>query len=374
MASRPPIRFPLMAVGMVALVTGMWAGLVRLGWNWPVPRPAFLLAHGPLMVSGFVGTLIGIERAVALGPRWTFAAPALTACGTLALIVGFPAWVAPLLMTAGSMALMAVYAAIIWNQLALFTITMGLGAVAWFMGNGLWLAGRPIFSVASWWLGFLVLTIAGERLELSRLLQVSRASQVAFVAAITLLLAGLTLDGVATGAGARLTGLGLIALTLWLARHDIARRTVRQAGLTRFTAVCLLSGYVWLGVGGALALWFGAVIAGPQYDAVLHAVLLGFVFAMIFGHAPIIFPAVLGLPVPFRTAFYAHLTLLHFSIVLRLLGDLAALPAPREWGGLLNAAAVLLFLANTARSVLQGRRTAARQATESQTAARTRIP
>jgi hypothetical protein len=35
---------------------------------------------------------------------------------------------------------------------------------------------------------------------------------------------------------------------LGLATFDIARRTVRQSGVTRFIAVCLLSGYVWLGV------------------------------------------------------------------------------------------------------------------------------
>ena len=88
MTPRKPLRFPLMALGMLALLTGMWAGLLRLGWNWPTPRPTFGLAHGPLMISGFLGTLIGVERAVALGRSWAFAAPALTALGAGALIAG----------------------------------------------------------------------------------------------------------------------------------------------------------------------------------------------------------------------------------------------------------------------------------------------
>ena len=52
-------------------------------------------------------------------------------------------------------------------------------------------------------------------------------------------------------------------------RHDVARRTVRQSGLTRFTAVCLLSGYFWLAVSGVLAVYFGTVLAGAAYDAIL---------------------------------------------------------------------------------------------------------
>jgi len=48
---------------------------------------------------------------------------------------------------------------------------------------------------------------------------------------------------------------------------------------------------------------FGGVLVDTAgYDAFLHAVLLGFVFAMIFGHAPIIFPAVLGIRIPFAAA------------------------------------------------------------------------
>jgi hypothetical protein len=69
---------------------------------------------------------------------------------------------------------------------------------------------------------------------------------------------------------------------------------------------------------------------------------------MIFGHAPIIFPAVLGLPIAFHSAFYVHLVLLHLSLALRVSGDLLLWWPARQWGGLLNVVVVLLFLANTA--------------------------
>ncbi len=41
-------------------------------------------------------------------------------------------------------------------------------------------------------------------------------------------------------------GLALLLIALWLLRFDIARKTVRRTGLTRFIALNLLIGYVWL--------------------------------------------------------------------------------------------------------------------------------
>jgi hypothetical protein len=210
-----------------------------------------------------------------------------------------------------------------------------------------------VYRLALWWAGFLVLTIAGERLELSRLVRVSPVGRAAFLVAVTILGIGLVIGLAAPGAGARVTGTGCLALAAWLARHDVARRTVRQPGLTRFIALCLLSGYVWLAVGGVLAIAYGGVAAGPGYDAILHALFLGFVFAMIFGHAPIIFPAVLGVPVGFRPAFYGHLAVLHASVALRVAGDVTGWMPGREWGGALNALALGLFLASTLTSVLR---------------------
>src|SRR4029453_1557886 len=122
--------------------------------------------------------------------------------------------------------------------------------------------------------------------------------------------------------GMRLSGVGMVLLACWLLRYDLARRTVRQTGLTRFIAVCLLSGYVWLGLGGVLNWCFGGVLAGPYYDAMLHTVFVGFVFAMIFGHAPMILPAILRRTPSYHPTFYAPLGLLHASLLLRVVGDL----------------------------------------------------
>jgi hypothetical protein len=229
---------------------------------------------------------------------------------------------------------------------------MTLGSVAWLVGNGLWLGGSAIFRVVWWWLAFLVLTIAGERLELNRVLRPTSAIRAGFACAIAVIALGVVASARWPETGVRVAGLGLLALTLWLFRHDVARRTVRQQGVTRYMAVGLLTGYAWLGFGGVAALVSGVATTGLVYDATLHAVLLGFVMSMVFAHAPVIFPAIFGRPLVFAPRFYAHVVVLHASLVLRIVGDLSDdLARWRAWGGLLNAVALALFVLNVGRSV-----------------------
>jgi hypothetical protein len=159
-----------------------------------------------------------------------------------------------------------------------------------------------------------------------------------------------------TGTGVRIAGVALAGYALWLLRFDIARRTVRRPGLPRFVALALLPGYVWLAAGGVLWLRDGAAAAGFTHDAELHTLFLGFVFSMIFGHAPVIFPGVLGIAIPFRRIFYVHLALLHIGLALRVGGDLAANFTIARWGGLINATAIGLFLAVTLISALGAQR------------------
>lgn len=349
-------RFLLMAPAMLALGAGLWAGLLRLGWPLAVPGPALPMAHGPLMVCGFLGTLISLERAVALGRRWAYAAPALTGMGGLLLMAGVGTWQGPLLIAVGSLVLLGVFGAVLQMQVEPFVAVMGLGALAWLIGNVVWLAGAPVYQVVLWWMGFLVLTIAGERLELSRMLMHAPRVQRLFLCITAVLAAGLGTIAILPDVGVRILGAAFIALSFWLFYYDVARHTIRRTGLTRFIAACLLSGYLWLGIGGLLALAYGAQAAGSIYDGLLHAVFVGFVISMIFGHAPIIFPSILGTPLVYRPFFYVHLTILHLSLVLRIVGDLLGSVHARQCGGLLNAAAILLFLGGTLFAVRSGRR------------------
>lgn len=347
-------RAPLLALTLLALLAALWGGLVRLGWSLPAARLA--AAHGPLMVSGFLGSLIALERAVALGRPWAYAVPLFNTAGAALVILGLPGSWGPLLIALGSLGFVGVSAAIVGQQRAVYTTTMGLGGVAWLVGNGLWLAGRPVAAAVPWWLGFLVLTIVGERLELSRVVQRSSRSHALFGLAVGLFSAGLLVSLGSFAAGVRLASLGLLALALWLGRYDVARRTVRRPGVTRFIAASLLLGYGWLAVGGLLGLRTGGATAGPAYDAWLHALALGFVFSMIFAHALLILPALSGLAVPFHPVLYGPTALLHLGLVLRLAGDLAAWLPGRQWGGLLNVVAVLWFFVTVAVLTIGARR------------------
>jgi hypothetical protein len=86
----------------------------------------------------------------------------------------------------------------------------------------------------------------------------------------------------------------------------------------------------------------------------LHAIFLGFVFSMIFAHAPIILPTITGLALPFQNSFYIHAALLHISLLVRVAGDLGVWLSFQQWSGFLSTLAILLFLINKVRAVKLG--------------------
>jgi hypothetical protein len=307
------------------------------------------------LIGGFLGTLISLEKAVAVGRRWAFLAPGAAAVGGLWLVAraepGRAAWAFVL----ASALLVVVFVALLRRRVDLAGSVMLAGTLAWLAGNVLWAMGRSIPLVTPWWLAFPTLVIVGERLELSRVVAPVRSVLPSFLVALTVYAFGLGISVRDLDSGLRLQGVGLLLLAGWLLRHDLARRTVRLAGQHRYTALCLLSGYFWLAVTGTMALVWGANLGGLRYDALLHALFLGFVFGMIFGHAPIIAPMLLGRQLAWRLHFYAPVALLQASLLLRLAGDLVEWLPGRAWGGLFNVLAVLLFLGMTARAAIIGR-------------------
>lgn len=343
-----------MALAGLSLLSGLWAGLVRLGWILPVPNDQFPFIHGPVMVVGFLGTLIGLERAVALERFWPYGIPILTAFSMVA-ITRLPMQLGALLAMLASVLMAAVFVALYRQYPSGHFIVMGLSAIAWLVGNVLWLLSWPIFSLVPWWAAFLVLMIAGERLELSRVRRPSATVRVFFHASLGLVIIGIIYSFLNFHFGLRIAGAGFLAIAVWLMRYDLAWQSARQSGLPRFMATCLIAGYFWLAAGGLLWIFFAQFFsAGPYYDAMLHAIFLGFVFSMIFAHAPIILPTITGLALPFGNVFYLHAGLLHVSLLLRVAGDLGKWHSLQQWGGMLNVLSVLLFLVNTVRAVKVG--------------------
>ena len=353
-------RVPLLVLVMLCLRAALWGGLVLLGLPVPELRPSYAVDHGTLMVLGFLGTVISLERAVALGKPWGFAAPGAAGAGGVALLVGFPLVVGQLLMSVASIVLLVVYIVVYRIQPALHLRVQIGGAVCWYVATLVWLAGRPVPDLVPWLAGFLVLTILGERLELARIAMLTPASVRRFLIGVALMGAGLALTllpGQVAVVGTRVAGLALMALALWGMRYDAARRTVKVPGVTRFMAICLLSGYVWLLAGGVVWVVFGDLERSHgSYDAALHAVFLGFVMSMIFGHAPVIVPAVLRVRMPFHRWLYAHVALLHASLAVRLIGgDWLGNDLALKVGGVGNEVAVLVFIVASVATVLCSR-------------------
>ncbi len=106
-------RFPLVAMGMLALLSALGTALVRLGWEVPLPNYDMLIAHGSLTVCGFLGTLISLERAVALNRPWAYLAPLLTGAGGLAQALAPASPLGPWLVVLGSLGLALLFAVIL---------------------------------------------------------------------------------------------------------------------------------------------------------------------------------------------------------------------------------------------------------------------
>ncbi len=356
------LRIPIVLAVILALFAALWAALVRVGWKMPALPTPIAGQHGALMVSAFLGTLVSLERAVALQKKWAYLAPICSALGGMFLLLDVPPEIGRGFIALGSLGLVAVFGFIYRQHPTTDVVTMTLGSMMWLVGNVIWLAGESIYRAVPWWAGFLILTICGERLELSRVLMLKQSSRTLFKIAVGVFSSGLLLSLFSLDLGLRLGGIGLILLGAWLLRFDIARHTIKKAGLTRYIAACLLPGYVWLVIGGGLWLFAGLPSSNLIIDAMLHTLFLGFVFSMIFGHAPIILPAVLPVDVTYRSVFYVPLIVLQSSLVVRVCADLLLNPTLRQWAGLFNVLAILLFLGVMAFSTRRRPKEAARMA------------
>lgn len=130
-------------------------------------------------------------------------------------------------------------------------------------------------------------------------------------------------------------------MVLWLARYDLATRTVRMAGQPRFMALAMLLGYLWLAISAALLLL--RTSSAFEYDMILHAVFIGFVLSMVMGHALIIFPGLTGVALRYSPWLLAPLIVLHLGLAVRILGDLLEIGSLRSASGPMVLAALISF-------------------------------
>jgi len=358
-------RAPFGALAIACLVTGAWGGLIRAGVLAPAALERLPHQHGALMAAGFLGALIGLERAIALADARAYLAPAFCAGGALATLLGAPEPAGAVWTALGSLVYLWVTATLARRGGEVHGWLSVLGAAVGFSANAAVAVGAPAFRAAPAWLAFLVITIFAERLELSRLMGLRPQAKVAAVAlsGAAAVGAALALAGAAEAGwifGAALQGIGL-----WILLADPGLRGLRARALPRYMALLLIAGAVWLIGAGALFVLHGPATGGPWHDAMLHMGFVGFVFSMIFAHGPLVARAVTEVDVAFRPRLYIPATALHATLIVRLTGDALGAPALRQAGATGNVIAIVAFFAAMASCVVAARREAARGETAS---------
>ena len=336
----------LMVGAGISLLAGLAGALLLLGVWSPVMSTRLSKWHGPLMVLGFVGTVICLERAVALGHRLAFLVPAVSGLGVIVLLAPLPfdsARAGLALLTLAQLGLLTIYVPLWRRSHDDAIVIQGAGAFCAAGAAALLTTGVHVSQIVGWLACHMILTICGERLELSRLTMARNRALPALCLAVV---AALLVSVVSPAIGWRVLGVVLIGLAVWLCRHDVARGGLRRGGQAAYIGTLLMVGYLWLATAGIVCTVQGPPISRSGYDAVVHSLFLGFTMGMILGHAPIILPAVLQVRLEWTTWFWLPAFLLEASLLVRIgIGDGLDRSAAVQAGGTVNVLSLLTLVA-----------------------------
>lgn len=343
-----PKNFAILSVpfALLSLMVGILAGLIRINWDIPVNNLAG--DHGALMTGSFIGTLICLERSIVHPNKWWKLLPIVNSASIVFFLSGQPR-LAYVFLIAGSFGLMALMCSLLRYKVSLSHLLLIMGAFAWLTGNLVLFKQYSYPAAVKWWMVFLLWTIFGERLELSRMLPISRFKKVTLYIIVGCSMLGAVLPFHLYGN--TVFAISLICLSVWLFLFDMSRYAIQRAGQFRYIGLVLLAGYFWLGVTGAWLLWWPD--APYAYDATLHSFFLGFVFSMIFGHVPIIFPGIFRVNISlYHPVLYTVVGLFQLSLLSRISGDALQIEQFRTWGALFNGIGLVLFFATTALLII----------------------
>ncbi|MGC3947854.1 MAG: hypothetical protein QM762_25660 [Chryseolinea sp.] len=201
-----PGRFPFVALAMISLIGGLLAGLHRIGWMLPVN--AISPGHGAIMVGGFLGTLITLEKIIPLKRRLLFAVPIVSAASVVLFYFKLPILSVAALIIA-SAGLSVVFLLYWLKERSLIYSLMFAGAVCWFSGNLILLTDNFYPSAVPWWMAFVLFIITSERLELIKFLPVTKQQKALFVGTLATFLFACILSF--HGAGRYIASVALIA-------------------------------------------------------------------------------------------------------------------------------------------------------------------
>ncbi len=332
---------------MAGLLAGLATGLSRMGWDVGILSAS--LHHGSVMVGGFLGTLIALEKVIPLKRKMLYLIPVCSGASVFVFFVGDPIYAFALLLLA-ALALSSVFLYYLVTVRDFIYFLMLCGGLSWLAGNAV-LASQSLYPAAfPWWVAFILFIITAERLELTKFLPVPSSRKRWLVLMLFLYVAGVVWSFHAGGQW--ISGAALVGVSLWLMKFDVVGLSIQKSGLQKFIGTALLCGYVALLLTGVFLI---ALTQHPfAYDAIVHTFFLGFAFSMIFAHGPVILPGVLGMRVkPWHRMLYVWLILLHVSLAVRVISDLSFDLHFRKTTGVVSTVAILGYFLTVATALFK---------------------
>ncbi|HWI89824.1 MAG TPA: hypothetical protein VNT20_01060 [Flavisolibacter sp.] len=223
---------------ILSLLSAIWSGWLRIGWNFPITNVA--AQHGALMVNSFLALLIFLERAVVFRNKLVLALPLFNALSVVAFAAGFPV-VAQLLFILCSSVFTLVCLYFIYRYKESYYFIFLIGAVCLLTGNVILYRTNFYPSAVTWWMGFLLLTIIAERLELSRFLKLTDFKR--YILWFCLALVVVALLHPLQVQGNTFFAIAIAMNAIWLLKYDMARHSIKAKGHSNKVAGKIIPAY-----------------------------------------------------------------------------------------------------------------------------------
>lgn len=345
--------YVLLPLAFTSVGLGIYTGLTRLGA--PLPHLEITGFHGPIMVGGFLGGLISLERCITRSNRFWMAVPILALTSIPLFILNLPnqAYLAQLLASIG---LLSLHLRQMAENKAGDLWPGTIGTLLWVVASLRLLLSPLIEMSVLGWEGFILFTVLGERMELSRFLNISQGQRTVRDSLLAALALSFIIPFHTVGLYLQ-SGLTLLVIVAFL-KSEMAWKALKKGGQFSYIATAILSGYLWLGIH---AFWASLGIDHPlYYDIYLHTFFLGFGFSMIWAHAPIIVPALLRRQLKlYHPSFWVLLGLFHLSLMARVVSS-ALLELEARWiFSSVNGVMIVLFFITLASRVIKQSRISA---------------
>lgn len=333
---KPIYLFPLV---LFSLLLGIVGGWIRIGHT-DIIVEGTAANHGLLMVGGFLGTLISLERAMVMKHRLWLAVPSMS--GLSMLVILFLEWstFGKSMLLASSIGLIVIMYLQSVRHPEIYQYVMSVGAVSWMLGNFMLLYTDLLPSAVPWWIGFILFTIVGERLELSKFLPTPKMAKNALVWLLAFFFVGMWLPF--HGLGNWLMGASVIFISFWLLHYDMAKIASKKENQFKYIGVGLRIGYIWLTLHGIILCFMES--HAMHYDLYLHTFFLGFTFSMIWTHAPIILPMVLNIRHnPYHPVLWFPWGVFQLTLIGRIAFSILSLNDLRQIFGVINGWSILFM-------------------------------